>query len=216
MRMTHLTHRRLWVYAAVCGLLLFIPTGIAQAVYVYPFQIFTNDGGYYNSPDLDMYMEVSNGAGRVDFTFYNISSIQSSLARIYYDDGSLLDISAIENSPGTSFSEVYPGPGNLPSGETIGFYADREFSIGAVAPPPENGVNPPPPDEWVKVSFTLKNGGTLEGVVDELNDGTLRVGIHIIALPDGSSESAIAVIPEPTTLALLGLGIPALLRKRRS
>ena len=66
-------------------------------------------------------MDVTNGEGIADFTFYNISTIQSSVARIYFDDGSLLGISSVTNSPGTAFSEVSPMPGNLPNGETIGF-----------------------------------------------------------------------------------------------
>ncbi|MFH1371643.1 MAG: PEP-CTERM sorting domain-containing protein, partial [Planctomycetota bacterium] len=63
--------------------------------------------------------------------------------------------------------------------------------------------------------FDLINGGTLEDVIDELNNGTLRVGIHIIGLPDGSSESAI-LVPEPATMCLLGLGALGLLKKRRA
>ncbi|MFH1371671.1 MAG: PEP-CTERM sorting domain-containing protein, partial [Planctomycetota bacterium] len=62
--------------------------------------------------------------------------------------------------------------------------------------------------------FDLINGGTLEDVIDELNNGTLRVGIHIIGLPDGSSESAI-LVPEPATLFLLATGAAIALRKRK-
>jgi len=197
---------------ALVAVLLSVTT--VQAV-IYPFDVFTTNGNYNDSPAIDVYMNVSNGAGQVDFTFYNVSSIQSSLAQIYFDNGSLLGISHVENGPGTVFNEVYPGPGNLPSGETIGFYADKEFSIGAESPPPENGVNPPPPDEWVKITFDLLENGSLENVIGELNTGVLRVGIHIIDLPDGSSESAVN-IPEPGTLVLLGLGALALLRRTRA
>jgi len=200
-----------WYVAS--ALVVLLPVAIARAV-IYPFDVFTANGDYNDSPAIDVYMDVTNGAGQVDFTFYNISSIQSSLARIYFDNGSLLGISYLENGPGTVFSEVYPGPGNLPGGEMIGFYADKEFSIGSESPPPENGVNPPPPDEWVKITFTLVESGTLGGVIEELNTGELRVGVHIIDLPDGSSESAIN-IPEPTTLVLLGLGALVLLKKMR-
>lgn len=208
-----MAHLKVQVYVVVLAVVVLLPASSIQAV-IYPFDIFTTNGDYNDSPAINMYMDVANGVDIVDFTFYNISTIQSSVARIYFDDGSLLGISSLTNSPGTAFSEVYPGPGNLPSGEMIGFNADREFSIGAEAPPPEDGVNPPPPDEWVKITFDLINGGTLEGVIEELNTGVLRIGIHIIDLPDGSSESAVN-IPEPGTLALLGLGTLALLRRTR-
>lgn len=197
---------------------LLVPAGTLQAtpVYRYPFQVFTADSGDFNNPKINMYMEVSNGFEKVDFTFYNISSIPSSLARIYFDDGLLLGITSIINSPGTSFSEVFPGAGNVPGAGLLDppFEANREFSIGAEAPPPDNGVNPPPLNEWVQIKFDLDPGGTLEGVIGELNSGVLRVAIHIINLPDGSSESAIAV-PEPATMALLALGAAMLLRIRK-
>ena len=206
------------VGVVVLVLFLLVPAGTLQAlpIYHYPFQVFTADSGDFNNPEINMYMEVSNGFEQVDFTFYNISSIRSSLAQIYFDDGLLLGITSIINGPGTSFSEIFPGPGNVPGAELLEppFVADREFSIGAVSPPPENGVNPPPLNEWVQIKFNLESGGTLEGVIAELNSGVLRVAIHIINLPDGSSESAIAV-PEPATMALLALsGIAMLLRKR--
>jgi hypothetical protein len=116
------------------------------------------------------------------------------------------------------FVEGIPGQQNLPGGETIGFYADREFTIGADPPPSHNGVNAPPPGlEWVTVGFDLIPGGTLEGVVQELITGELRIGIHIISIdgPPTSSESAIMVIPEPATLFLLAAGAAIALRKRK-
>ena len=206
--------KKLVKICVVSAVFLLVSTGLVQATYLYPFYVFTANGDYFDSTELNMYMVVSNGVEEVDFTFYNISSIQSSLARIYFDDGSLLGVSSVTNGPGTNFSQVYPGPGNVPGAELLDppFEADKEFSIGAVAPPPENGVNPP--DEWVKIKFNLENGGTLEGVIAELNSGVLRVAIHIIDLPDGSSNSAIA-IPEPASICLLGLGAFGLLRRRR-
>ena len=206
------------VGVVVLVLFLLVPAGTLQAlpIYHYPFQVFTADSGDFNNPEINMYMTVSNGFEKVDFTFYNISSIPSSLARIYFDDGLLLGIADVINGPGTSFGQVFPGPGNVPNAGLLDppFVADREFSIGAEPPIPENGVNPPPPNEWVQIKFDLESGGTLEGVIAELDSGVLRVAIHIINLPDGSSESAIAV-PEPTTMALLALGTAVLLRIRK-
>jgi len=193
-----------------------LPVSVSHAAMVYLLEVFTNNGSYYNSPDLDLYVEVSEGQGQVDFTFYNESLINSSIARIYFDDGFLLGTTDITEGPGTSFSQTAT-PGNLPAGRLLDppFETAGGFSFGSDAPRPHCGVNP---GEWFTIAFDLINGGSFQSVIDELDTGVLRIGVHIIALPDGSSEStiAIAVLPEPATIFLLGLGALALLRKRRS
>jgi len=183
---------------------------------ILPFHIFTENGEYYDDPGVDLWVEVTNGFERADFVFHNESVFDCSIAQIFFDDGSLLGIDFIENGPGTLFSRAYPGPGNLPGGQSLipNFVADREFNIGAVEPPPEHGVNSIPAGEWVKISFQLINNGKLEDVINELQTGQLRVGIHVIAFPDGSSNSAI-LTPEPVSLLLFGLGLPFIFRSRK-
>jgi hypothetical protein len=192
--------------------------GLLRASYVHPIEVFTNNGQYGNSPDLDFYVVVSEATGGVDFTFYNESLIDSSLARIYFDDGSLLGIADLTNGPGTSFSQL-ANPSELPNGGLLEppFVTTEEFSIDGDPPLSQNGVNPVEPAnplEWVRVTFELAGGGTLSSVIDELNTGALRIGVHIIGLPDGSSESAVSA-PEPVTILLLGLGTLLLTRKRK-
>jgi len=182
-----------------------------------PLEIFTSNGAYYNSSDLNMYVVVSSGLDVVDFAFYNESLINSSIAGIYFDDGSLLGIAAITNGPGTSFSKNAT-PSDLPGAGILDppFVTTDEFRIDGDPPESHNGVNPVElgnPLEWVRVSFDLINGGTLSSVLDELNSGQLRIGVHVIALPDGSSESAVS-IPEAGTFILLALGGAALLARR--
>ena len=84
------------------------------------------------------------------------------------------------------------------------------FSIAADSPPAHNGINP---GEWITMTFNLINGGTTADITYALNSGDMRIGAHIIAFPDGSSESAVNV-PEPSTILLLGLGMVRLLRRR--
>lgn len=207
----------------VCGLVLTgLVCGVSQAVIV-PFSIFTSDGLYHDNPGINLYVDVYNGEGNAKFRFFNASSIDCSIARIFFDDGSLLGIDYVLNdtTPGhrVEFSRCYPGPGNLPGGDTLNppFRAWKEFNIGAEQPPPENGINSIPTGEWVEIKFELLNGHSLTNVLQELQTGELRIGLHVIAFPDGSSESAINnPVPEPTTIALLALGGFALLRKRYS
>ena len=199
----------------LCGFVFFfvlgIPASSLHANYVYLLDIFTDNGGYNDSPDLDFYIEVSNGGtDQVDFTFYNESLIDSSIARIYFDDTSLLDIAGITEGTGTSFSQ--PATlSNLPSGNSLDppFVTTEEFCFNSGPPRPYSGVNP---SEWVRITFDLMTGGTFAAVIDGLDTGAIRIGTHVIALPDGSSESAVNM-PEPATVCLFGLGVMALLRR---
>ena len=199
--------------------LLFLLVGVTPCAHAQlmgvQFEIFTTNGAYYDDPNVVLMMDVTDGFEIAEFTFYNNSTVDAdcSIARIYFDDGTLLDINSIEGSSGVSFNQIYPGPGNLPGGGLLDppFVADLEFSIGGENAPSHKGIDNP--GEWLKVIFDL-NGGDLDDVIAELHDGTLRVGLHVIAFPDDSSESA--VVPEPATIALLGLGALALLRKRKS
>ena len=183
---------------------------------LYPFEIFTDNGDYNDDPGINMYMDVHNGGNIAKFTFYNDSTVQSTITNIYFDDGTLIGATmGIINGPGTDFDENDPSPSNLPGGNTIGFDADVEFNIGPEPAPPHNGINNIGAGEWVTVEFELMGGGTLQDVLDELSDGSLRVGIRIQNFADGSSESGINEIPEPATICLFGLGGLALLRKRK-
>ena len=198
----------------VCVLILFFifPVYSVQAAYqTLEFNVFTKSTPYWD--DLHLNMVVSDaGSNKVDFTFNNTSLAASSIAKIYFEDGSLLSIAQITQGAGTKFSEN-PIPANLPAWNllTPPFEAIKELSIGSVMPVSKNGINS---GEWLTIGFNLKPGGTYQSVIDELTTGDLRVGLHVIGLPSGS-ESAVN-IPEPATMFLLGLGALSLLIKRRA
>jgi len=202
-------------------LVLFIPCANLYAL-TFPFEIFTDNGEWgtggsnFGDPALDLTVDVYNGGPTVSFEFHNnsVSPLDDlSITDIYFDDGTLLAISGVTNGPGVDFSEL-ADPAELPGASILvpPFETTNHFSAGAGPPPPQNGVEP---GEWVIIHFDLQGGGTLQHVLDELDDGSLRIGLKIQSFPGGSSESAVNV-PEPATICLLGFGFLALLKKRRS
>ncbi|MHC4084566.1 MAG: PEP-CTERM sorting domain-containing protein [Planctomycetota bacterium] len=204
------------MYLAVVFLAILLSSLMVDTLYatvVYPLEVFTNNGGYHDSPDLDLYVEVVDSESRVDFIFHNESIIDSSIARIYLEGGSFLSFAEMIEGPGTSFNPSAT-PAKLPGADLLDLSLQTTYEVSFDSEPaaPHNGINP---DEWLMTTFDLINSGTFQNMVDELNTGVMWIGVHVIALPDGSSESAIAV-PEPAALFLLWFGALTLLRKRRS
>lgn len=191
--------------------------------------IFTSNGVYADDPLMDMYVEVSEDGDQVRFVVHNDSGVASSIAEIYFDDegGVLLGIAenGIISGPGTLFSEG-GSPPNLPAGNDLipVFQKPPAFMASADNPAPANGINAttdPDPDEWVAIVFDLVEGNSISDVMNNLADESLRIGVHVIAFPDGSSESASTggeeSIPEPATLAVLLAGaVLVKLRRKRS
>ncbi|MHC4221518.1 MAG: PEP-CTERM sorting domain-containing protein [Planctomycetota bacterium] len=196
------------IILAIISLTVLFHAGVLKADIVHPLSIFTNNGIYSDGSLLNIYVKVIPLGSMIDFEFHNESSVDSSIARIYFDDSSMLSLQGIYDGAGTSFS-TFPSPHNIPAGQELNTPFVSDFGAGADPSAPQNGVNP---TESVTIRCNLINNATIENVIDALsNTDLLRLGVHIIALDDGSSEAAIT--PEPATLLLFGLGT-LLLRKK--
>jgi hypothetical protein len=198
-----------------CGVLTLLLSPMAAQATVLGFQDIT-----YNSAadeaigEAQLSVEVTDaGGGLVSFLFSNSGPYASSITDVYFDDGSLLGISQIidsENggSAGVNFSADATPP-NLPGGNNLdpSFEATEGFSADSDAPASWNGVNP---GEWLEILFDLQSGQTFADVESELISGALRIGIHVQGFDDEDSESFVATVPAPDSLALLAFGLLAL------
>jgi len=198
--------RNLGIIKAIVCINFLVLCGPVQAD-MYSFDVFTANGAYGDNPGFNVWVDVRDGgtATTAIFEFHNDSAFSCSITQIYFDDGALLGIGSLENGPGTDFGtgEVTPGPDNLPGWDLLNpdFEATQEFSIGPFPEMIANGINP---GEMVRVTFQLKSDLTMQNVLNDIDSGALRVGVHIQSFPDGFSESAI-MIPEPATVGMMGL-----------
>lgn len=162
------------------------------------------------------------GGGQLLFDFMNAGPLASSIADVYFDDGTLLGIAGLidmdDNAlgyygdAGVDFSQG-ASPLNLPGGNAIGFETTAGFLADSDPAVSINGINP---GEMLGVVFNLQAMGTYADILAELTNGDLRIGIHVQSFANGDSVSLVNVpVPEPGVATLLGLGLTALAARRR-
>lgn len=175
--------------------------------------ITNNSAANCSTGESQLFVDVTDaGSNQVSFTFTNTGPNLSSIADVYFDDGTLLGIASIDNSSaGVSFSQG-ANPGNLPGGNSIGFQTTAGFLADSDAPVQPNGVNP---GEYLGITFNLLSGVTYMDTITAMQSGTdLRIGIHVQGFEYGGSESFInnvTVVPIPAAIWLFGTGLIGLI-----
>ncbi len=184
------------------------------------FSRITSNAGTTN-PASQLNALVSDaGGGMVGFRFTNNVGIASSITDIYFDDNNeQLTYASRTQSGGVSFSQ-FANPGNLPSGNNVNFATTMSLSFDSDAPASHNGVNTA--SEWLQLVFAIGGGRTFADVVNDLQSGELRIGLHVQAIgTGGQSDSfvnlppATVIVPLPTTAALGMAGLGGIAARRR-
>ncbi|MFA5865567.1 MAG: hypothetical protein WC975_12885 [Phycisphaerae bacterium] len=183
---------------------------------MYGFANITNNGPI-NVASLLSVDVTQRDTTHVGFKFTNGSS--SSICQIYFDDGTLLGISSIENSPTptrVAFSPTAKPNANLPGGSTLTppFEVStpcESFAADADSPISPNGVTS---GEWVHIIFSLQLGKTFTDTINALATGDLRIGLHVqsIGTTDFSDSFVntppnIPPVSAPAALVLGGIGL---------
>jgi len=202
--------KTLAIYLGVVTLCLLAAPANAQVTYGFYHVVEPGDGATELADgaigEAQLFVTVSDPCNsQVLFTFTNTGPKASSITDVYFDDGSLLSIASIDNSdPGVSFSSP-ASPPNLPGGNNVSppFVTTPGFSADSDPPVQPKGVNP---GESLGILFNLQDSRTFNDVINELNDTTLRIGIHVQGFDSGGSESFVN-IPAPGALLLASIGL---------
>jgi len=165
-------------------------------------------------------MDVSQVGAFANFRFYHIGAAPMSIAGIYFDDrGPCITSAQTPFGTGVTFS-AGGSPPVLPGGNN----ASPSFSVtsrfAAANPKPFNGVNP---GDEINLRFSFASGMAFGDLISALDNGTLRVGMHVIAFSSGGSESFLGdpippvnpvPLPSAAGLGLVGLGVIGARRRR--
>jgi hypothetical protein len=116
---------------------------------------------------------------KVSFKFTNSIGEACSITDVYFDDGSLLGISEIVPSDEEVDFSALANPAEFPAAKDADpdFETTVGFSVDSNSPAPANGVDHS--DEWLQIIFDLQDSRVFMDVIDDLADGSLRVGIHV-------------------------------------
>lgn len=192
--------------------LLFCLIGVSAHAELFIFGQIT--GGTSNLCSDAFLMDVTQQDGQALFTFSNNCDNGGVLGRIFIRENDLVTFNSIfDQSEGVSFSDPDYKNAMLPGGHDLGFTPQNSYAIEADPARPKNGLHY---QDHVSVLFDMNDGVLFPDVINSISGGTLGVGLHVQSLPGGASASFTAtVIPEPTTLMLLGIGAFLVQRKRR-
>ncbi len=160
---------------------------------------------------------VAIGRNQVSFRFYNHGPERSSLTDIYFDDagGTLQELPAVKNGLGVAFTEG-GSPADIPGARQGNQIFLAEFDQDS-ADPTGLGVNP---GERLGITFQLADGTSFQDVLDDLAEGSLRIGIQVRGFRGaGSGESfvnrmAVAPLPSALLLGACGLALVGWARRR--
>ncbi len=198
------------------------PTARAGTIFPLGTQITSNGNEYLGN---QLSVELNDlGSGMVEFLARNASGGISSAIQTFTLDGIAGLYSSSTAVLGAGTNMVLQSSYNLPGGNSISPQWVSDIALdrtGGAA----NGINP---GEFAGIKFTLTGGATYTSLINAINAGTLRLGVHVQSIGAlGGSDSYIngpsnpPAVPEPSAIisCVLGaglMGLAALKRRKQS
>jgi hypothetical protein len=191
----------------------------AQAELYILSRITNNSGGDLGYFSIEI---LPQGMNQVEMTFTNQTTTDGVVTALYMNESSWLDYVDITSQYDAGQDEYLNtwtftpnGDKNamLPGGNEYGFTPQTTFCLRADPARPKNGLEA---GDHITLLFELTNPTDFDfdDLVNSINQQELGVGIHVQALPLGTSD-AFVTVPEPVTIALLGTGALLIYRKKR-
>ncbi len=170
--------------------------------------------------------DVAGQPNKVDFILKNFATVASSIQEFYFDTGGINNIfasGAIQAQNGSSFTFGSANPGSLPGGNTLtpAFETTPGLLGDAGSGGPTAGLDAVA--DSLTVRLTLAAGKTFNDVLLGLASnpsaaGSIRVGLHVISIGGGGSDSfATVVVPLPSAAlaGMSGMAMVGFVRRRR-
>ena len=194
---------------------ILIATSTASAT-SFNFTDITGVSAANNAAD-QIHVDVINGtAGTVRFNFTFDAGDAGIITAIGFggsNSGFLTGSPTLFNGAGVSF--IAGSPPALGAGGFAQIYGVVRTSAGGVSNGMSNG-------ETLGVQYSLYSGKVLADIIDSINNGTFKIGLHIQSLDNGGSQKAVLTGNPPPqvpdagmTAILLGLGLVSLALFRR-
>ena len=207
--------KRKYFVASLVGIALLSVTALSAQAYTFNFTNITNNkSGDVNIGKNQLSLDVTYDGTSVSFKFTNAVGSASSIAQVYFDDqDGILSTMSISSSGDVSFSDG-ADPKNVPGWSTLDPKFSSIFSAGATKQGgvTKNGVSSS--SEWLTLTFNIAQGSSFDDIINALNNGSLRVAVHVQGFDSGGSESFINT-PIPAAAWLLGSGLVGLVGVRR-
>lgn len=200
-----LTH--LLVLPMIAALLICTP--MTKAV-ILELEILGFDDRSYDTAGLEIFVSITQTEEGVRFDFYNESTSEFTIDKLFFEDGILANVSGMDFGDGTFF-ELDENTAQLPGGNTLTPNFETAYSFDSGPPAEYNGIDP---GQWSAVIFNVDSETDFDDLLSLIYDGSFRIGVHVSGISSRLSASAVNIIPEPATLILLGIGSWLFLRRK--